>query len=239
MDELSPQLRSFIAESPVAREPHVAFLRESLADLPPGSTVLDVGAGDAPYRELFAAHDYVTTDWGGTFYAPETPVDLVAPAHDMPLETGSVDAVVCTQVLEHVAEPVVALQEFRRVLRPSGALVVTVPLTWYLHEVPNDFYRYTPFGLRHVMEKAGFESIDIRPMNDSPSTIAALLRHLRWILGSADDGRDEQRIAAGDLLAQAATMVQSVGWLDTQWLLPVSYAATARAPGTGEGDVGS
>lgn len=231
MDELSPELRAFIAESPVAREPHVAFLRSAVADLPPGSTVVDVGAGDAPYRELFAAHDYRTTDWGGTFYSPTTPVDIVAPAHDLPLEAGSVDAVVCTQVLEHLAEPVAALEEFRRVLRPSGLLVVTVPLTWYLHEVPHDFYRYTPYGLRHVMEKAGFDTIDIAPMNDSPSTIAALLHHLRWILGSADDGRDERRIAAGDLLAQAASMVQSIGWLDTQWLLPVSYAATARAPG--------
>ncbi|WP_299926457.1 class I SAM-dependent methyltransferase [uncultured Nocardioides sp.] len=231
MDELSPELRAFIAESPVAREPHVAFLRSAIADLPAGSTVLDVGAGEAPYRELFAAHDYRTTDWNGSFYTPVTPVDHVAPAHDLPLADGSVDAVVCTQVLEHLAEPVAALHEFRRVLRPAGSLVVTVPLTWYLHEVPHDYYRYTPYGLRHVLEKAGFEAVDIEPMNDSPSTIAALLHHLRWLLGSADDGRDERRIAAGDLMAEAARMVQSIGWLDTQWLLPVSYAATARAPG--------
>lgn len=230
MDELSPQLRAFIAESPVAREPHVTFLREALDGLAEGSTVLDVGAGDAPYRELFADHDYRTTDWGGTFYTPTTPVDLVAPAHDLPLETGSIDAVVCTQVLEHLAEPVAALEEFRRVLRPDGRLVVTVPLTWYVHEAPHDYYRYTPYGLRHVMEKAGFKAVDIRPLNDSPSTIAALLHHLRWILGSTDDGLDERRIAAGDLMAQAAAMVESIGWLDTQWLLPVSYGATARGP---------
>ena len=61
--------------------------------------------------------------------------------------------------------------------------------------------------------------------------MAALLRHLRWILGTADDGLDERRVAAGDLLAQAAVMVESIGWLDTQWLLPISFSATARVPG--------
>ena len=105
-----------------------------------------------------------------------------------------------------------------------------MPLTWYLHELPHDYYRYTPYGLRHVLEKAGYEDIDINPMNDSPSTIAALLRHLRWLLGSADDGLDDRRAAVGDLMAQAATMVESIGWLDTQWLMPISFSATARTP---------
>jgi SAM-dependent methyltransferase len=228
--EVSPALQAFIAEAPVARGPHVPFLRDALADLPDGSLVLDVGAGDAPYRELFARHDYRTTDWGGSFYAPEQAVDHVAPANELPLETGRVDAVVCTQVLEHLAEPGEALDEFHRVLRPGGRLIITVPLTWYLHELPHDFYRYTSYGRRHILERAGFVEIEISPMNDSPSTIAELLRHLRWILGRADDGLDERRIAAGDLLSRAATMVESVGWLDTQWLLPMSFSATARTP---------
>jgi SAM-dependent methyltransferase len=225
--ELSASLQAFIAEAPVARAPHIPFLRGALEGLAPRSLVLDVGAGDAPYRELFAAFDYRTTDWAGTSHAPTTPVDHVAPAHDLPAGSATVDAVVCTQVLEHIAEPVEALAEFRRVLKPGGRLIVTVPLAWYLHELPHDYYRYTPYGLRHVLVKAGFTDIDIHPMNDSPSTVAELLRHLRWILGTADDGHDDRRQAAGDLLAQAAAMVESIGWLDTQWLLPVSFSATA------------
>ncbi len=205
------------------------FLRQAFADVPTGAVVLDVGAGGAPYRELFSAFDYRTTDWAGTSHAPTTPVDYVAQAHDLPLETATVDAVVCTQVLEHIAEPVDTLLELRRVLRPGGRLVVTVPLTWYLHELPHDYFRYTPYGLRHVLEKAGFVDVDIAPMNDSPSTIGAILRQLRWILGTADDGHDARREAAGDLLAQAATMVESIGWMDTQWLMPVSFSATATA----------
>lgn len=231
MDELSGALRDFVAEAPVARAPHLDFLRTAAGLLPPGAEVLDVGAGDAPYRELFAAHRYRTSDWAGTTHAPEGGVDIVAPAHDLPLEPGSLDAVVCTQVLEHVAEPGAALAEFRRVLRPDGWLFLTTPFVWYLHELPHDYYRYTPYGLRHLLEGAGFDDIDIAPMNDSPSTVAELLRHLRWIIGSADDGHDPRREAAGDLLAQAAHMVESIGWLDTQWLMPVSFRATARTRG--------
>ena len=231
MTDISADLQAFIAEAPAARAPHVRFLVSAIADLPAGSRILDVGAGDAPYRELFAEHDYRTSDWSGTFYAPDHPTDVVAPAHDLPLEDDSLDAVVCTQVLEHVPEPSEALSEFLRVLRPGGRLIISTPLTWYLHETPHDYYRYTSYGLRHLLDKAGFAEIVVEPMNDSPSTVAALLRHLRWILGTADDGLDERRVAAGDLLAQAAVMVESVGWLDTQWLLPISFSATARVPG--------
>lgn len=230
---LSPELRAFIDEAPAARAPHVAFLRCAVASLAPGAVVLDVGAGEAPYRELYAGYDYRTSDWAGTSHAPTTPVDYVAPAHDLPLAEASVDAIVCTQVLEHLAEPLDVLREFQRVLVPGGLVVITVPLTWYLHEMPHDYYRYTPFGLRHVLEKCDFVDIDIAPMNDTPSTIGALLRQVRWILGTADDGHDDRRAAAGDLLAEAAGMVESIGWLDTQWLLPISFSATARTPATG------
>lgn len=230
MTEISPELTAFLAEAPAARAPHVPFLRAAIAKLPPGSQVLDVGAGDSPYRELFAGHVYRTTDWAGSFYEPNHEVDIVAPAHDLPLEDGSLDAVICTQVLEHVPEPSEALTEFLRVLRPGGHVVISTPLTWYLHETPHDYYRYTSYGLRHLLEKAGFVEVDIHPMNDSPSTIGALLRHLRWILGTADDGFDERRVATGELLAQAATMVESVAWLDTKWLLPISFSATGTVP---------
>lgn len=232
-EDLSPALQAFIAEAPAARAPHVPFLTSAIGGLPAGSRILDIGAGDAPYRELFSDHDYQTSDWSGTFYEPEHPTDVVAPAHDLPLADDSLDAVVCTQVLEHVPEPSDALREFLRVIRPGGRLIISTPMTWYLHETPHDYYRYTSYGLHHLLDKAGFTEIAVEPMNDSVSTVGALLRHLRWILGTADDGFDERRAAAGDLLAQAAVMVESVAWLDTQWLLPISFAATARVP-TGE-----
>lgn len=227
---LSDGLQRFIAESPAARRPHVDFLRRAAASLPAGSTVLDVGSGDAPYRELFDQHRYTTCDWEQTIYDPETVPDITASADDIPLDDASVDAIVCTQVLEHVAEPKLVLAEFRRLLRPGATVWITAPLTWYLHEVPHDYYRYTPWGMRYLLEATGFEDIDIHAMNNSAETVAELLRQLQWIVGTADDGRDEARATTGKVLGELAGAVESYGYLDTQWLLPISFSTTARRP---------
>lgn len=233
--DMSDQLRTFVDEAPVARRPHLDFLRSAVADLAPGARVLDVGAGDAPYRELFDGFDYVTNDWAGTEHVPDRPFDIVAPADALPVQDASFDAVVCTQVLEHLPEPWVAVEEFHRILVPHGRVIITAPLTWYLHELPHDYYRFTAYGLAHLLRRAGFRDVDVQPLNDSPSTIAELLRHLRWVLGRANDGRDDARGVAGEVVAGLAEAVESVSWLDTQKWLPISFAAVARkAPAMGE-----
>lgn len=227
---LSETLRNFVDEAPEIRRPSIGFLRRAATELGPGATVLDVGAGAAPYRELFDGLTYVTVDWSESQHAPEPPVDIVAPASAIPLDDAVVDGIVCTQVLEHVAEVGQVLNEFQRLLKPGGSLWLTVPLTWYLHEVPYDFYRYTPWGLRYVLERSGFTDIDIRPMNNSLGTLAELLRHAQWILGQADDGLNERRFAVGAMLSRLASTVESVGYLDTQLLLPLSLSARAVKP---------
>lgn len=231
MSGASEALRAFVAEAPAAREPHVAFLRQAAATLAPGARVLDVGAGEAPYRELFAGTDYRTSDWAGTTHTPDVAVDVVAPADDLPLEDDSLDAVVCTQVLEHTPEPWRVLEEFARVIRPGGTVILTAPLTWYLHELPHDYYRFTAYGLAHLLHRAGFVDVDVQPMNDSVSTVAELLRHLRWIIGSPEDGHEGSRGTAGVLLAELAGVVDQAAWLDSQWLMPISFSAVARVPG--------
>lgn len=229
--DLSPGLRAFVDEAPTARGTHVDFLRASLSGLAPGARILDVGAGDAPYRELFDGFDYVTSDWEGTSHVPDAPYDLVGQAHDLPVADASFDVVVCTQVLEHLPEPWLAVEEFRRILVPGGRVVITAPLTWYLHELPHDYYRFTSYGLGHLLARAGFVDVDIQPMNDSASTIGELLRHLRWILGTADDGRQAHREAVGSVIASLSAVLDNIGWLDTQWYLPISFSAIGHAPG--------
>src|SRR5213592_4211632 len=141
---ISEALRRFVAEQPYERESILEFVRSAADALTPASRVLDVGAGDAPYRELFEQVEYVTLDWEHSEHEPTPASDIVCSAYDMPVEDESFDALLMTQVLEHVAEPTRVLREGRRALRPGGRLFMTVPLVWELHELPFDFYRYTP-----------------------------------------------------------------------------------------------
>ena len=197
------------------------------ADLAPDSTILDVGAGDAPYRELFSHTNYVTCDWEKSTYEPDRPPDIVAPAHRIPLEDASLDAILSTQVLEHVSEPWGVIAEFRRLLKSGGRLWMTAPLVWYLHEQPYDFYRYTPHGLRFLLERGGFSEIEIAPMNDAFSTLAQLVSHLGWMMGRQPDGFDDQREIIARTMEQVASLIGSFSNFDTQWILPLDYSVAA------------
>ncbi len=137
--------------------------------------VLDIGCGAKPYRRLFpAATQYVGTETNRTF-TRGTRHDVTAFGEALPFRTGAFDAVICTEVLEHVPEPSDFLHEVLRVTTPGGILLLTTPQTWGLHEEPYDFYRYTKYGLQHLFGKAGFEIVDISPTTGTLGTVGQRL----------------------------------------------------------------
>lgn len=225
--DISDFLRAFIDEAPRVRVPILAFVRRVAGSLPVGAKVIDVGAGNAPFRELFAHASYVTADWENSIYRPTIAPDIRAPANKLPVEDAGFDAILCTDVLEHVAEPASVLEEFYRVLKPSGQLWITVPCIWYLHEQPYDYFRYTSHGLRFLLERAGFVDIQITPLSDAFSTVAQLTRDLGWMMGRAGDDFDRQRDLIERTMKQVAELIGSFSDFDTQWILPIEYSAVA------------
>ena len=229
-ERVSGELRAFVNECPNERASILDHMLRVADELAPGSHVLDVGAGEQPYRELFSHVDYVTSDWANSVHPGAHQVDIVAPADDLPVEDGSFDAVINTQVLEHVPEPGKVLAELFRVLRPGGRAYITLPLAWELHEEPYDFYRYTRYGISHLLREAGFEDIDVKPRNDCFTTIAQLMRNTNHAMGRAGDGLDLQRDQAAAHMRQMADVVEGFAPLDSRWILPLGYAATATKP---------
>jgi SAM-dependent methyltransferase len=223
----SERLRGFIETAPLERASIYRFIAEQARALPAHTRVLDVGAGEAPYRELFDEHVYVTLDRAETQHSGE--VDLHGDAESIPAADGSFDAILCSQVLEHVPEPLAALREFHRVLRRGGRLIATVPFAWEEHEAPHDFYRYTRYGLRALASSAGFTDILVEPRTDCFTTAAQLLRNIGWAMGSAADGMDPLRIEARATLDQMADALAVLAPLDVAMIFPLGFTMSATA----------
>jgi SAM-dependent methyltransferase len=129
--------------------------------------VLDLGAGVKPYEPIYERYFESST----SVDVPHSPhdihnVDILASADDLPLDAESFDCVICTEVLEHCPEPLKALGEIARVLKPGGRVFLTTPFLWPLHEMPHDYYRYTPSGLAQLAETTGLLVKSIHPRGD-------------------------------------------------------------------------
>jgi SAM-dependent methyltransferase len=125
-------------------------------NLAPGASLLDFGCADMPYRRLFGPDvSYVGADLAGN---PVADVEVTADG-GLPLPDDSFDAVLSTQVLEHVAEPSTYVSECFRVLRPGGRLLLSTHGTMILHPDPIDYWRWTSDGLRHEIERSGLRVV--------------------------------------------------------------------------------
>jgi SAM-dependent methyltransferase len=174
-------LRDHLAEYPLVRRGIFAAVSDFAASLPPATRILDAGAGNAPYAQLFKHCDYVTADWSNSPHEGAAGSSIVASLDALPVDEGSFDAILSTEVLEHVSDPGSVLREFARVLAPGGRLCLTVPFVWPLHEEPYDFFRYTPFALRDLLEAQGFGDIAVEPTSGYVSTLAQVADMSWWL----------------------------------------------------------
>ncbi len=150
-------LRNLYQFNPVNRDRWVA---SQAALVPKGSRVLDAGAGMGPYRDLFAHCEYKTQDFGQepSTVGKYTELDYVSEITAIPVEDGSFDVVLCTEVLEHVPEPIKAIQEFSRILKTGGLLILTAPLGSRLHQEPYHFYGgFSHYWYEKFLSEAGFD----------------------------------------------------------------------------------
>jgi SAM-dependent methyltransferase len=131
--------------------------------------VLDIGCENKPYFPLFAgrARTYLGAD-----VIPGPLVDRVCPVERLDVESSSIDLALCTQVLEHVRDPVAALGEIGRVLRPGGFAFITTHGTYPFHPHPTDYWRWTPQGFETLVESA--DNLTLRELVPHRGTAACL-----------------------------------------------------------------
>ena len=215
------------------------FLARAGQAVQPGQLVLDAGAGRAPYRDLFSHAGYETADFLGVKSKKYTTPDYICDLAEIPVDDARFDHIILTQVLEHVPEPGKVLAELHRVLKPGGTLWLTAPLFYAEHERPYDFFRYTQFGLRHLLERAGFEVLEIDWMEGYLGTLSYQARLMSKCLPSSHE--DYGGGLTGLTLASVAKIAKHAGRLAADGLakldlrykfvgkgLPKNYQVVAR-----------
>jgi len=128
--------------------------------------LVDLGCGTAVYKEYFLQYcrKYVGVDWSNTIH--NSGADIVSDLNkEIKLEDNYADTIVSLSVMEHLYEPQVFLNESYRILKKDGHIILQVPWQWWIHEAPHDYFRYTPYGLKYMFEKAGFKDVKVEPMS--------------------------------------------------------------------------
>lgn len=146
---------------------------DQLRKIPEGKILLDAGAGEQKYRPFCSHLKYIAQDFG-KFVPNEIPVGLsqdipwdytginiTCDIIDMPLEDGAVDTILCTEVFEHLKNPILALKEFSRILKPGGTLILTAPVCCLTHMAPYFYYNgFSEYWYTEHLKDNGFEIRD-------------------------------------------------------------------------------
>jgi SAM-dependent methyltransferase len=134
---------------------------------------LDLGCGNTPYKKWFApkVDKYIAVD-----HPPLSQfTEVGCSAEHLPFQHASFDTVFCSQVLEHIPHPWLAAGEMARILKPGGVLILTCPQYWVLHEIPHDYFRFTPYGLRVLFPESDWKWMEHRQQGSTWAVISCAL----------------------------------------------------------------
>ncbi|MGB3007362.1 MAG: class I SAM-dependent methyltransferase [Chitinophagaceae bacterium] len=130
-------------------EDRVRWIETTLKKIPANLTLLDAGAGESQFKKFCSHLKYIAQDFGqydgagdvalqtGTW--DNSKLDIVSDITAIPLPDASVDAIMCTEVFEHIPDPIAAVKEFNRLLKPGGYLLITAPFASLTHFAPYHF----------------------------------------------------------------------------------------------------
>ena len=137
--------------------------------------ILDVGCGLKPYRKNFERHvdAYIGMEYSLESGYRGNSADFCGDATLLPVADASIDTILCTEVLEHLANPEKAVSEFARVLRSGGTLITTAPFAFPVHD-ESDFFRYAPKGVAALMSRHGLIVEKVEALSGTAVTLAVL-----------------------------------------------------------------
>ncbi len=166
------------------------WIISTLSQLAPGLRLLDAGAGEQPYKKYCTHLDYVSQDFAQ--YNPTLlneglqmndwdygKLDIISDVTAIPEADESFDVILCTEVIEHIVNPIDAIKEFSRLLKPGGQLVLTAPFCSMTHFAPYHFYSgYNRFFYQEVLSQYNFEIVEMTENGNYFEYLAQELKRL-------------------------------------------------------------
>jgi SAM-dependent methyltransferase len=197
------------------------------AGLPGGARVLDAGSGEGQYARHFAGQRYCGVDLAvGDAKWDYSRVDALADLAALPFRGGVFDAAIHIVTIEHLKEPGCALAEIARALAPGAPLLIAAPHEWEVHQAPHDYFRYTRYGLGYLLEKSGFEVVELRAAGGYFRLVARrLLNGLQFFTGGL---RRLWFLPAAILLVPPALLLPFFDFIDRDRNFTLGYIVTAR-----------
>lgn len=171
----------------------VNWIETTLGNLPAGLKILDAGAGEKQFKKFCGHLNYFSQDFGkydgqgdGSAFQTgawdQTNLDYVCDITAIPVEENSFDAVMCTEVFEHLPDPVSALNELARITKPEGKIILTAPFNSLTHFSPYHFGSgFNRFFYQHHFKRLGFELIECTANGNYFEYLAQELRRIAYV----------------------------------------------------------
>ena len=140
------------------------FLNRTFSDLKNVDWLLDLGCGTKPYWHNYSKICKRSIGLDVPYTKPEkSNIDIIGRGTRLPFKNNTFDAILTTEVMDDIPEPSEFINEIFNALTPNGILIMTTPFLVPLYDAPYEFYRFTCYGLKYLLEKSGFRVKKITP----------------------------------------------------------------------------
>lgn len=158
------------------RENILALIKALVDSFPVVEPIVEIGSYQVAGQEVFAdlRRFFPGRAYVGCDMREGTGVDRVENVHQLTFSDASVGTVLCADTLEHVANPILALSEMKRVLRADGLILMTSVMDFPIHDYPSDYWRFTPEAFRLLLEGLPYTLVGYEGDPTKPHTVIGL-----------------------------------------------------------------
>ncbi len=168
----------------------IVWVEKTLKIIPKGFRILSAGAGEQQFKKFCLHLDYISQDFAkyngkGNNKGLQTKnwnnknIDIISDIIKIPEPDKSFDAIMCTEVFEHLSEPILALKEFSRLIMIEGYLIITTPFCSLISQSPYHFHTgHNRYFCETHLNKYGFKILEIKPNGNYFEYIAQEFRRI-------------------------------------------------------------